>query len=137
MSGKSVVALEHVNKDNISKYGVASVEEGENGLKVKDLIEKPKAEDAPSDLAIASRYIFDSGIFDAIDKTEPGRNGEIQLTDAMRQISAKQNLLGHIISEKRHDIGSKIGFIKANIEFALKREDTKAEISDFIQNLEI
>jgi len=135
-SGKSVVALEKTPLEDISRYGVAAGTMMEDRvLKVDTLIEKPPAEETPSNLAIASRYIFAPTIFDLIEKTKPGIGGEIQITDAMKFLAEAGEILGYIIEGRRYDIGNKVDFVKTNIDFALRREDTRTEIADYIKTL--
>ena len=95
----------------------------DNVVKANDWIEKPSIEEAPSNLAVASRYLFTPEIFDYLEKTLPGKNDEIQLTDAMREMVKHHPMFGMKFNGKRYDIGNKMGFIKTNIEFALKDEE--------------
>jgi UTP--glucose-1-phosphate uridylyltransferase len=111
-------------------------EETEQGVYlVKDFVEKPSAEEAPSNLAIAGRYVLTSDIFDYLQRTKPGRNGEIQLTDAMRMMVRDRQMYGLRLSGRRCDIGNKEGFVRTNIEFALKREDIAENLRRFIKQL--
>ncbi len=134
--GDSVVALEEVDPAIVSRYGVIGGDEIENDLyAINQLIEKPKADEAPSNLVFAGRYIFAPEIFDCIDQTPPGINNEIQLTDAMRLLQKTNKLYGHRFSGKRFDIGNKLDFIKTNIAFGLEREDMNGDLKQFILNL--
>ncbi len=116
----SVIALEEVKPELVSRYGVVDGEAiSENVVKAKNWIEKPSPEEAPSNLAVASRYLFTPEIFDYLETTTPGKNDEIQLTDAMREMVKSQPMYGMKFKGKRYDIGNKLGFLKTNIEFAM------------------
>ena len=131
-----VVALEQVERDKVSRYGVVDGKPVTDGLYlIEDFVEKPSPEDAPSTLVIAGRYIFTPEIFDFIDRTTPGKNGEIQLTDAMHLMVANHAMYGLHFEGKRYDIGNKLDFLKTNIELALKRPDMAEELTAFIKGL--
>ncbi|MHB0937023.1 MAG: UTP--glucose-1-phosphate uridylyltransferase GalU [Armatimonadota bacterium] len=131
-----VVALEQVERDKVSRYGVIDGKPVTDGLYlVEDFVEKPSPEDAPSTLVIAGRYIFTSEIFDFIDRTTPGKNGEIQLTDAMHLMVATRAMYGLHFQGKRYDIGNKLDYLKTNIELGLKRPDMAEELKAFIKGL--
>lgn len=135
-TGKSVVAVEKVEKKNISRYGIIDGEEIREGVfNVKDLVEKPEPDSAPSNLAIASRYIFAPGIFNLIEQTEPGKGGEIQITDSMKYLAQIGELLAVKIEGRRYDIGNKTDFVKTNIDFALENREMKTEIRNYIKKL--
>ncbi len=135
-SGKSVVAVEEVSKDLVSRYGIISGPEQKKDIfEVDKLVEKPEPKEAPSNLAIAARYIFAPGIFNLIDKTKPGKGGEIQITDTMKYLAKVGELLACRIKGKRYDIGNKVDFVKTNIEFALQRPDTKKEVLAYIKSV--
>jgi len=102
---------------------------------VKDFIEKPSPDKAPSNLVIAGRYILTPDIFEYISRTKPGNNGEIQLTDAMRMMVKDRPMYGLRLDGKRCDIGDKEGFIKTNIDFALKRDDVAEILKAYIKEL--
>ena len=117
----SVIALEEVQPERVNRYGIIKGKPiSDNVFKASDWIEKPSIEEAPSNLAIASRYIFTPDIFNFLEKTTPGKNNEIQLTDAMRQMVKEKNMYGLKFNGKRYDIGDKLGFLKTNLEFALE-----------------
>ena len=119
-----VIATMQVEGEAISRFGVIDAEEVEpNVFKISDMVEKPPFNDAPSDLAIIGRYIFTPDIFEAIEKTEPGAGGEIQITDAMRRLLKRRPFYAVKLDGTRHDAGDKLGFLIATVEFALKRED--------------
>ena len=132
--GESVVALEEVPRAKVHRYGVISGHPVEDGLYlVDDFIEKPSAEEAPSNLAIAGRYVFTPEIFDHIAKTPRGKNNEIQLTDAMRAMVRTRAMYGLHFRGKRYDIGNKLDFLRTNIAFALRREDLRKPFADFLR----
>jgi len=131
-----VVALEQVEREKVSRYGVIDGKPVTDGLYlIEDFVEKPSPEEAPSTLVIAGRYIFTSEIFDFIDRTKPGKNGEIQLTDAMHMMVANHAMYGLHFKGKRYDIGNKLDFLKTNIELGLKRPDMAEELKAFIKGL--
>ena len=134
--GRSVIALFEVPEEEVNKYGIVDVEETEEGvLKVKELVEKPSPDEAPSNLAIVGRYIFTPGIFEKLRKTKPGKGGEIQLTDAMKLLLEEEEIYAYPIEGKVYDTGNPLDYLKTVFEFALKREDIGAELREFIANL--
>jgi len=133
---ESIVALEEVDRSLVSRYGVIDGQEiRENIYLINDFIEKPTMEEAPSNLAIASRYVFTPEIFDYLATTTPGKNNEIQLTDAMRAMVVDRAMYGMRFDGKRHDIGNKLDFIKTNVWYGLKREDIGDELRKWIKEL--
>ena len=127
----SVIALEEVKPELVSRYGIIDGNPiSDNVYKAKDWIEKPSPEEAPSNLAVASRYLFTPEIFNFLENTSLGKNNEIQLTDAMREMVKIHPMFGMKFKGKRYDIGDKMGFIKTNIEFGLK----DPEIGDSLKN---
>lgn len=129
-----VLALEQVPLENISSYGcVKATHISEQVYEVTDLVEKPKPEDAPSDLAIIGRYVLTPEIFPILEKQEPGKGGEIQLTDAIRTLAAGQAIYGCRFAGIRHDCGDKLGFLKATVDMALKREEFNAEFTKYLR----
>lgn len=136
----SVVALEEVKPELVSRYGVVDGEAfSENVVKARNWIEKPSVEEAPSNLAVASRYLFTPEIFDYLETTQPGKNNEIQLTDAMREMVKSHPMYGLKFNGKRYDIGDKLGFLKTNLEFGLNDpeigESLKSWVKEFAQQL--
>jgi UTP--glucose-1-phosphate uridylyltransferase len=127
---RSVLALLEVPHEAISSYGCVALEPGSTGdlVQVAGIVEKPAPEDAPSDLAVFGRYVLSPRIFDALDRITPGRGGELQLTDAIALLLGEQEVYGRTFSAGRHDIGQKIGFLRANIELALGRPELEAEM---------
>lgn len=129
-----VLALEQVSHESISSYGcVAATHISEQVFEVTDLVEKPKPEDAPSDLAIIGRYILTPEIFPILAEQQPGTGGEIQLTDAIRTLSAEEAIYGCKFSGQRHDCGDKLGFLKATVDMALKREEFNGEFAEYLR----
>jgi len=134
-----VIATMQVAGEAISRFGVIDAEEVEpNIFKINDMVEKPKFADAPSDLAIIGRYILTPDIFDAIDRTEKGAGGEIQITDAMRlMLKEGKPFYAVKLEGTRHDAGDKLGFLIATVEFALKRQDLGTEFREYLKNLNL
>ena len=128
-----VVGLEQIEKQNIHKYGVVSGSQNGNTIKIDGFVEKPKPEEAPSDLAIVGRYIFTPEIFDELDKEIVGTGGEIQITDAMAEILSKQDFYGVKFDGQRFDCGSKAGFLEAQIAFAKDDPDIKNDLSTILK----
>ena len=141
--GASVIAVMEVPKENISAYGVVDAHpvefQGTNDrlFRVNDLVEKPKAEDAPSNLAIIGRYVLTPDIFTALDNTEPGRGGEIQLTDAIRHLIGMAPVYAYRFEGDRFDAGDKLGFLQATVEFALERDDLGAGLKEYLKSLNL
>ena len=134
-----VIATMRVEGEAISRFGVIDTEKTEdaNVFRIKDMVEKPSFEDAPSDLAIIGRYILTPDVFDAIQRTERGAGGEIQITDAMRLMLREGKPFYAVKLEgTRHDAGDKLGFLIATVEFALKRKDLGAEFRDYLKSLD-
>ncbi|MEA2204607.1 MAG: UTP--glucose-phosphate uridylyltransferase [Blastocatellia bacterium] len=133
-----VVGTMQVAGENISRFGVLDVDEVSDGVyKIKDMVEKPAFADAPSDLAIIGRYILTPDIFEEIEKTAPGAIGEIQITDAMRSLLKKRPFYAVRFQGIRHDAGDKLGFLIANIEFALKRDDLASDFKEYLRSLKL
>lgn len=133
-----VIATMQVEGEAISRFGVIDAEEVEPGVfKIKDMVEKPALADAPSDLAIIGRYIFTPDIFGAIENTEPGSGGEIQITDAMRVLLKERPFYAVKLDGRRHDAGDKLGFLIATVEFALKRDDLADDFREYLRSLKL
>ncbi|MCM3650432.1 UTP--glucose-1-phosphate uridylyltransferase GalU [Metabacillus litoralis] len=132
----SIIGVQHVKDEEVSRYGIVDAAEiDERFYNVSDLVEKPKQEDAPSNLAIIGRYILSPKIFDILSEQKPGAGGEIQLTDAMATLNQIEEIYAYNFEGKRYDVGEKIGFIQTTIELALKREDLRHELLDFLNKV--
>jgi UTP--glucose-1-phosphate uridylyltransferase len=132
---EAVIAFEEVQADEVVQYGIARPKDEGEVFEVLDLIEKPSREEAPSNLAIAARYIFSATIFDALDRVEPGKGGEIQLTDAIRlliQDGGKVYGVRLRSGERRYDIGNFESYFRAFVEFALADEKYGAALRDYL-----
>jgi len=130
-TGRAVVALMRVeDPEQLALYGVVDAVPGEHDgeVHIRDLVEKPAPGTAPSDLAVIGRYVLPGAIFDVLRRTEPGRGGEIQLTDALRSLAVQEPIIGLVLDEPRHDAGDKLGFLKATIAFAARRPDLGPEL---------
>jgi UTP--glucose-1-phosphate uridylyltransferase len=139
--GASVLALMEVPPDQVSLYGVVEAEpvqhEGTNDrlYRIRSLVEKPLAADAPSNLAIIGRYVLMPEIFASIEAIQPGKGGEIQLTDALKHLLEERPVYGYRFEGTRYDAGDKLGFLKATIEFALQRPDLGKPLRDYLVDL--
>jgi UTP--glucose-1-phosphate uridylyltransferase len=137
-----VLAVMEVPRENISAYGVVDAEPiMHNGSKdrvyrIRDLVEKPKADEAPSNLAIIGRYVLTPEIFSSIASIQPGSGSEIQLTDALRHLLRSRPIYACRFEGKRYDAGDKLGFLKATVEFALKRQDLGQPFREYLRGLE-
>lgn len=130
----TVLALEKVPAENISAYGCVKANRiTDQVFEVLDMVEKPKREDAPSDLAIIGRYVLTPDIFPILERQEPGKGGEIQLTDAVRNLASKKTVFGCRFEGTRHDCGDKLGFLKATVDMALKRAEFNGAFSAFLK----
>jgi UTP--glucose-1-phosphate uridylyltransferase len=128
-----ILALEQVPASDIHRYGVIDgVREGDGVYRIQDLIEKPSAESAPSDMAIIGRYILTPDIFGVLQKARPGKGGEIQLTDAIRVLLKTRPVYGFLFRGKRYDAGDKLGYLKATVDFALKNADLSDQFKSYI-----
>lgn len=134
--GESAVLLEEVEPSKVDRYGIMGGKEIEEDLYlVERFVEKPSPEEAPSNLAIAGRYVFTPEIFTELETTRPGKNGEIQLTDAMESLLKKRAAYGLRLDGKRHDIGNKLDFLKTNVHFALQREDIGPAFREYLKEI--
>jgi UTP--glucose-1-phosphate uridylyltransferase len=139
----SIIATQEVNGPAISSYGVLDAQKIEgkfNGraFDVRSLVEKPKQEEAPSNLAIIGRYVLTPTIFETLERTPLGAGGELQLTDGLRGLlNAGEKIYGYTFEGKRHDAGDKLGFLKATVEFALKRPDLGPDFAEYLRALKI
>jgi UTP--glucose-1-phosphate uridylyltransferase len=129
----SVIALQRVPKSEIHRYGVIKGRQvDDNTYKLSDMVEKPAAEKAPSDLAIIGRYILTPDIFRFLERTKPGRGGEIQLTDAIKSMLRRKPVYGYLFNGRRYDGGDKLGYLKATVEFALKNPAVGEEFRNYL-----
>ncbi|MBY6277858.1 UTP--glucose-1-phosphate uridylyltransferase GalU [Symbiobacterium thermophilum] len=134
--GGSVVGVMEVSADEVQRYGVIKPEKVNEGLYLAtDLVEKPATHEAPSRMAICGRYVLDPAIFDILETLPPGKNGEIQLTDAIRILGKWQPIYACEIDARRYDVGDKLGYLQATVEIALEREDLGEAFRDYLTNL--
>lgn len=132
----SIIGVQEVPKEEVYKYGIVKGMYIENNVyKVKDLIEKPKVEEAPSNMAILGRYIITPSIFEILQNTTPGKGGEIQLTDALRTLAKNEAMYAYTFQGRRYDVGDKLGFLQATVEFALKKEELKKPFMKYLLGL--
>ncbi len=135
---ETVLGVQRVAHSEVNKYGIVAPADAGDGTrlhKVKDLVEKPSVNEAPSDIAILGRYIITPEVFDIIEHQTPGKNGEIQLTDALRTLCETQGMYAYEFEGKRYDVGDKLGFLKATVEFALRRDDLKDSFRSYLHNI--
>ncbi len=134
----SVIAIQEVDKKDTRSYGIIKPQKVKDRVyKIQDLIEKPDPAKAPSNLAVIGRYILTPEIFKALKKTSPGKLGEIQLTDALKILLQKEDIYGYKFTGTRYDAGDRLGFLKATVEFALKRKDLGKEFRKYLKELDI
>ena len=132
----SVIAIEDIPKEKTVQYGIVDVGDSKNNLyKINSIVEKPQPKDAPSTLGVIGRYVFNSEIFDCLEKIKPGKGGEIQLTDAIQMLLGQQAIFAYLFDGKRYDCGDKLGFIKANIEFSKKHPEIGKEFTAFLKSV--
>ena len=132
----TILGVQEVNPEDVYKYGIVKGMHIEGRVhKVKDLMEKPKVEEAPSNIAILGRYIITPRIFEILENTVPGKGGEIQLTDALRTLVTTEAIYAYNFEGRRYDVGDKLGFLEATVEFALKREDLRDEFMNYLLNI--
>jgi UTP--glucose-1-phosphate uridylyltransferase len=132
----TILGVQEVARQDVNKYGIVKGMHIEDGVyKVKDLIEKPKVEESPSNIAILGRYIITPQIFDILDNTVPGKGGEIQLTDALKTLISQEAMYAYKFEGRRYDVGDKLGFLQANIEYALKREDLREPFMKYLTEI--
>jgi len=134
----TILAVQRVPRKEVHHYGIIDAKKiGPRVYKVIDMVEKPHPKNAPSNLAIIGRYILTPEIFYALEETRPGKGGEIQLTDGLRKLSKKQPIYAYEFEGDRYDAGDKLGFLMANVSFALNRGDLKKEFRRFLKGLDI
>ncbi|CAN7341349.1 UTP--glucose-1-phosphate uridylyltransferase GalU [Microbacterium sp. LjRoot45] len=135
-TGLTVIALMEVDPDHIHMYGAAAVEPTDDPdvVRVTGLVEKPKKEDAPSNYAVIGRYVLTAGVFDILDRTQPGKGGEIQLTDALQELALTDGVLGVVFRGRRYDTGDRVDYIKAIVQLAADREDLGPELRPWLKD---
>ena len=135
--GGSVLGCQQVPMEKVSSYGIVAGKEiaGSKLIKVADMIEKPDVQEAPSNIAVLGRYIISPTVFEILEHTQPGKGGEIQLTDALKQLATIEPVWAYCFDGKRYDVGDKLGFLKATVEFALRREDLGPKFKEYLTNL--
>lgn len=136
-TGGSVLGCQNVPEEKVSAYGIVAGTETDNSrlMRVSDMVEKPAREEAPSRMAVLGRYIIKPQIFDILARTKPGKGGEIQLTDALKMLARQDAVYAYDFVGKRYDVGDKLGFLKATVEFALRREDLGADFKSYLQEI--
>ncbi len=136
--GGPVIGVQRVDNSDVHKYGIvkpAKQDDNSRLHKVAGLVEKPSVEEAPSNLAIMGRYIITPEVFRILERQQPGKNGEIQLTDALNTLGGMQDIYAFEFEGKRYDVGDKLGFLKATVEFALERDDLKESFSEYLKQI--
>lgn len=132
----TILGVQEVAKEDVSKYGIVDGKHIDGRVyKVYDLIEKPSIDEAPSNIAILGRYIINPAIFDILEHTKPGKGGEIQLTDALKELAKHEAMYAYNFEGRRYDVGNKLGFLEATVEFALRREDLREEFLEYLVNV--
>lgn len=131
--GSPIIALQQVPMEEVNKYGVIDgVKEAENLYRIKNLVEKPKTTEAPSDLAIIGRYILTPDIFDMLENVGFGKGGEIQLTDALHRLLKKRSMYGYLFKGTRYDAGDRVGYLKATVDLALKSPLVSEQFKEYL-----
>lgn len=131
----SIIGVQEVPKSELNKYGIINGTKIDNNIYIiKDLVEKPEIDKAPSNIAILGRYIITPRIFELLADAAPGINGEIQLTDALKRLLEFEPIYAYIFNGKRYDIGDKLGFLKANVEYALKQQDIREDFLSYLRH---
>lgn len=135
--GGSVLGCQQVAPEKVSSYGIVAGKEiaGSKLLKVSNMIEKPELSEAPSNIAVLGRYIISPTIFELLEHTAPGKGGEVQLTDALKQLALVEPVWAYCFEGKRYDVGDKLGFLKATVEFALRRPDLGGHFRSYLEEL--
>ena len=132
----SILGVQTVPEENVSKYGIVDgIQIEDRVCKVKGLVEKPSVEDAPSNVAILGRYIVTPKIFEILERTKPGKGNEIQLTDALLELINEEAMYAYNFEGRRYDVGDKLGFLEATVEYALRRENLKDEFTDYLKHI--
>ena len=130
----TILGVQTVPEENVSKYGIVNgIHIEDRVYKVKDLVEKPSVEEAPSNVAILGRYIITPEIFDILENTKPGKGGEIQLTDALKTLISREAMYAYNFEGRRYDVGDKLGFLEATVEFALKKDELRESFIEYLK----
>ncbi len=137
ITGGTVIGCQIVKKEQVSSYGIVDGEatSDPNLLRVRDMIEKPSIEEAPSQFAALGRYVITPDVFEVLEQTKPGKGGEIQLTDALRVMAHNGKVFAYNFKGQRYDTGNKLGYLKATVEFALRREDLGPAFKEYLKGL--
>lgn len=134
----SVLGVQRVAEDQVSKYGIVEgIEIEDRVYKVRNLVEKPKEGETNSNIAILGRYIITPKIFEILEHTAPGKGGEIQLTDALQTLMGEEAMYAYNFEGRRYDVGDKLGFLQATVEYALKREGLKDDFREYLKSLDL
>ena len=142
-TGTGVIAVEEVPHERTGMYGIVDVQPAANTnwgnrlLQIRDLVEKPNPADAPSNLAVTGRYVLPPEIFNCLERTPPGRGGEIQLTDGLQLLKNEHGLFAYVYEGKSYDAGDKLGFLKATVEFGLENTEFGAEFREYLRTLKL
>ena len=132
----TVLGVQKVNEQDVDKYGIISAKHIEDRVyKVRDLVEKPEIDEAPSNIAILGRYIITPEIFNILEKLPPGKGGEVQLTDALKILSKKEAMYAYVFRGKRYDVGDKLGFLEATVDFALKKPELRDDFMEYLNKV--
>lgn len=133
-TGSSVVSVMEVPWDQTHKYGIADLEGEGMFPRIRNLVEKPAPGEAPSNWAVVGRYVLDPAVFRLLERAEPGKNGEIQLTDSLQKLNSVLPMHAFKFQGRRHDVGDKLGFVQATIDMALEREDLSQAVRDYMRS---
>jgi UTP--glucose-1-phosphate uridylyltransferase len=132
----TILGVQEVPMEDVKKYGIVKGMHIEDGVhKVKDLIEKPEVGSSPSNIAILGRYIITPQIFEILEKTKPGKNNEIQLTDALKTLLEREAMYAYNFNGRRYDVGDRLGFLQATVDYALKRDDLRDDFLLYLKNV--
>lgn len=132
----TIIGVQEVHKKDVSKYGILKGQNiSERFYKVEDLVEKPSTEEAPSNIAILGRYVISPDIFHILENTKPGAGNEIQLTDGLKDLSKIQDVYAYVFEGKRYDVGNKLGFLEATVEFALNDKNLGNDFKEYLKNV--
>ena len=132
----TILGVQEVAREAVSRYGIVDGEKVAEGVyRVKQLVEKPDPEEAPSRLAILGRYIISPAVFEILERTGPGKGGEIQLTDALDELAREEAVYAYIFEGRRYDVGNKQGFLEATVEYALRREELREQFLSYLRKV--